>query len=63
MTIAQAIVRDERSLYPVCTTLHGQYGHDGDVSMSTPCIIGAHGEQEHLATTVKAIQDTVAIAS
>ena len=43
--------------------------------MSTPCIIGAHGveqiievplsewEQEHLATTVKAIQDTVAIAS
>ncbi|MEH1534476.1 L-lactate dehydrogenase, partial [Cutibacterium avidum] len=61
--------------YPVCTTLHGQYGHDGDVSMSTPCIIGAHGveqiievplsewEQGHLATTVKAIQDTVAIAS
>ncbi|MDK7698247.1 lactate/malate family dehydrogenase [Cutibacterium avidum] len=75
MTIARAIVRDERSLYPVCTTLHGQYGHDGDVSMSTPCIIGAHGveqiievplsewEQGHLATTVKAIQDTVAIAS
>jgi hypothetical protein len=44
-----------------CTTLHGQYGHDGDVSMGVPCVIGATGverilevplddwEQEHLA--------------
>ena len=75
MTIAQAIVRDERSLYPVCTTLHGQYGHDGDVSMSVPCVIGVKGverilevplddwEQEHLNATITAIQETIAAAS
>ncbi|MEH1498850.1 L-lactate dehydrogenase, partial [Cutibacterium avidum] len=60
---------------PVCTTLHGQYGHDGDVSMGVPCVIGVKGverilevpldgwEQEHLDATITAIQETIAAAS
>ncbi|OQY11802.1 MAG: hypothetical protein B6I33_07730 [Propionibacterium sp. 4572_24] len=69
------LVLNEHAVYPVCTTLHGQYGHDGDVSMGVPCVIGATGverilevplddwEQEHLASTIKAIQETVEAAS
>jgi len=75
VTIARSILLNEHAVYPVCTTLHGQYGHDGDVSMGVPCVIGAAGverilevplddwEQEHLASTIKAIQETVEAAS
>ena len=75
LTIARSILLDEHAVYPVCTTLHGQYGHDGDVSMSVPCVIGVKGverilevplddwEQEHLNATITAIQETIAAAS
>lgn len=43
VTMAKAILLDERSVYPACTTLRGQYGHDGDVALSMPCIIGREG--------------------
>src|SRR5699024_5234860 len=43
ITFAKAVVLDERSVYPVCTTLHGQYGYHGDVALSMPCIIGNNG--------------------
>ncbi|WCC79620.1 L-lactate dehydrogenase [Cutibacterium equinum] len=75
LTIARSILLDDHAVYPVCTTLRGQYGHDGDVSMGVPCVIGAKGverilevpldgwEREHLDTTIKAIQETIAAAS
>ncbi len=43
ITMAKAILLDERSVYPASTTLHGQYGHDGDVALSMPCMIGREG--------------------
>jgi len=43
VTIAKAILLDEKSVYPASTTLRGQYGHNGDVALSMPCIIGREG--------------------
>jgi len=40
--ICEAILRDERSVLTVSTTLTGQYGLH-DVALSTPCIVGARG--------------------
>jgi L-lactate dehydrogenase len=48
VTLAKAILLDERSVYPVSTTLHGQYGYDGDVALSMPCIIGRNGVEKQL---------------
>lgn len=43
VTMAKAVLLDENSVYPASTTLHGEYGHDGDVALSMPCIIGRNG--------------------
>lgn len=43
ITMAKAILLDEKSIYPASTTLHNQYGHDSDVALSMPCIIGREG--------------------
>ncbi|WP_373893171.1 L-lactate dehydrogenase [Virgibacillus natechei] len=48
ITLAKAVLLNERSVYPVCTTLNGQYGHDGDVALSMPCIIGGNGVEQQL---------------
>ena len=40
--ICEAIVRDEKSILPVSTWLHGEYGIE-DVVLSLPCIIGKDG--------------------
>jgi L-lactate dehydrogenase len=48
VTLAKAILLDERSVYPVSTTLHGHYGYDGDVALSMPCIIGRNGVEKQL---------------
>ncbi|WP_066392543.1 L-lactate dehydrogenase [Neobacillus mesonae] len=48
VTLAKAVMLDERSVYPVCTTLHGQYGYDGDVALSMPCIVGKNGIEKQL---------------
>jgi L-lactate dehydrogenase len=48
VTLAKAVLLDERSVYPVSTTLHGQYGYDGDVALSMPCIIGRNGIEKQL---------------
>ena len=48
ITLAKVVVLDERSVYPVCTTLHGQYGYHGDVALSMPCIIGKNGVEQQL---------------
>ena len=43
VTMARAVLLDERSIYPASTTLRGEYGHDGDVALSMPCVIGSDG--------------------
>ncbi len=74
LAIIRSILLDEKSVFPVCTTLRGQWGHDGDVSLGVPCVIGARGverilevpldawEREHLDTTIAAIQQTIEVA-
>lgn len=40
--ICEVIVRDEKSILPVSTVMHGEYGIDG-VVISMPCIVGREG--------------------
>lgn len=40
--ICEVIVRDEKSILPVSTAMHGEYGIDG-VVLSMPCIVGKEG--------------------
>ena len=40
--ICEAILRDERTVLPVSTLLHGEFGLS-DVYLSLPCILGASG--------------------
>lgn len=40
--ICQAIVRDEKSIFPISSRMHGLYGLD-DVVLSMPAIVGANG--------------------
>ncbi|WP_321341617.1 hypothetical protein [Breoghania sp.] len=54
VTMAKAVLLDERSVYPACTTLRGQYGHDGDVALSMPCVIGREGVLKQLPVTLNA---------
>lgn len=54
VTLAKAVMLDERSVYPVCTTLNGQYGYDGDVALSMPCVIGRNGVEQQLEITLDA---------
>lgn len=48
ITLAKAVILDERSVYPVCTTLNGQYGYAGNVALSMPSIIGKNGVEQQL---------------
>ncbi|TPW31854.1 L-lactate dehydrogenase [Martelella alba] len=54
ITMARAVLLDERSIYPASTTLSGQYGHDGDVALSMPCMIGREGILRQLPVTLNA---------
>ena len=40
--ICEAIIRDEKSILPVSTMMHGEYGIS-DVVLSIPCIVGKNG--------------------
>lgn len=46
ITLAQAVLLDEKSVYPVCMTLQGEYGHEGDVALSLPALIGRNGVEK-----------------
>ena len=71
VTMAKAVLLDEKSVYPASVTLHGQYGHDGDVAFSMPCVIGRTGimkqipvelndwENERLKESIRFIQQTM----
>lgn len=54
VTLAKAVMLDERSVYPVCSTLHGQYGYDGDVALSMPSVIGKNGLEKQLEISLDA---------
>ena len=69
--ICEAIVRDEKSILPVSSMMHGEYGIEG-VSLSMPAIVGKDGietlvplqlsetEQADLQKSAKTLQDTLA---
>ncbi len=66
--ICEAIVRNEKSILPVSTMLHGQYGIE-DVVLSMPAIVGSDGvettvpidldreEQEKLKESARALKE------
>lgn len=45
--ICEAIVRDERSIMPVSSPMHGEYGIS-DIVLSMPSIIGKNGVEGHM---------------
>lgn len=69
--ICEAIVRDEKSILPISSMLHGTYGIDG-VALSMPAIIGKNGvetlvpidlnynEVHKLQESAKALQEILA---
>ena len=69
--ICEAIVRDEKSILPVSSMMHGEYGIDG-VSLSMPAIVGKDGietlvplqlsetEKVDLQKSAKTLKDTLA---
>ena len=54
ITMARAVLLDERSIYPAATTMHGEYGYNGDVAFSMPCIIGREGIVKKLPVSLNA---------
>ena len=69
--ICEAIIRDEKSILPVSSMMHGQYGIEG-ISLSMPAIVGRDGVETHvpinlsyeeasaLASSAKTLQDVLA---
>ena len=39
VTMAKAVVLDERSVYPACTTLRGEYGYNGTLPYQCPVLL------------------------
>ena len=48
--ICEAIIRDEKSILPISTMMHGEYGIE-DVVMSMPCIVGKNGYETKVPIT------------
>jgi len=45
--ICEAIIRDEKSIMPISSMMHGEYDIDG-ISLSMPAIVGKHGVENHV---------------
>jgi len=63
--ICEVIVRDERSILPVSTVMHGEHGIS-DVVLSMPCIVGREGIETQVPIVLdeeetKALQDSAAV--
>ena len=68
--ICEAIIRDEKSILPISSMMHGQYGIEG-ISLSMPAIVGKDGvetlvpiqlnkeETEKLQQSAKTLQDII----
>lgn len=60
--ICEAIVRDEKSILPISTMMHGEYGIH-DVVLSMPCIIGKDGYETKVPITLDQEEVTALHAS
>lgn len=60
--IAQCIVRDERSVLPVSTALHGLYGVE-DLCMSVPAVVGRGGVEKVLEIEMNHLERQQFLAS
>ncbi len=68
--ICEVIVRNEKAILPVSTSMHGEYGIE-DVVLSMPCIVGSDGieaqvpiilngeETQKLQESAKILKDTI----
>lgn len=45
--ICEAIIRDEKSILPISSMMHGEYGIDG-ICLSMPAIVGKDGVETHV---------------
>lgn len=45
--ICEAVIRDEKSILPISSMLHGEYGIDG-IALSLPAIVGKNGLETHV---------------
>ena len=51
--ICECIIRNERSILPVSSMMHGEYGIDG-ISLSMPAIVGLTGIETHVPIALNA---------
>ncbi|MBQ1193615.1 MAG: L-lactate dehydrogenase, partial [Lachnospiraceae bacterium] len=68
--ICEVIVRNEKAILPVSTSMHGEYGID-DVVLSMPCVVGSNGiemqvpvvindeEKEKLQQSARILKETL----
>lgn len=49
--ICEAIVRDEKSILPVSSMMHGEYGID-DIVLSFPAVVGKHGVEARVPVSL-----------
>ncbi|MGN1090953.1 MAG: L-lactate dehydrogenase [Alphaproteobacteria bacterium] len=60
--ICEAIVRDEKSILPISSMMHGEYGIS-DIALSVPAIVGKDGVETHVPlqlskSEIKKLQDS-----
>lgn len=60
--ICEAIVRDEKSVLPISTMLHGEYGIEG-VALSIPAIVGKNGMEGHVPIPINEAEQEALRAS
>lgn len=60
--ICECIVRDEKSILPVSSVLHGNYGIDG-IALSMPAVVGADGIETHVPITLGEKETELLLAS
>ena len=53
--ICECIIRDEKSILPVSSMLHGIYGIE-DITLSMPAILGIHGIETHVPISLNDIE-------
>ena len=60
--ICRAIVMNERSILPVSSIMHGEYGIDG-IALSMPAIVGEEGFEVHVPIVLSKEEQKKLVAS
>lgn len=60
--ICRAIVMNERSILPVSSIMHGEYGIDG-IALSMPAIVGEEGFEVHVPIVLSEEEQKKLVAS